>query len=171
MRPRPRHRIVLAFCGDPGAVRSTSCSTSGRPGRLQSKSRGELLPAAASAALKFYLVSGPAGDGPEGKLDNGLAAVSPERTGWFRFYFDDQRGEWSEQVQRLHGYQPGSVTPTTEPVLSHKHPEDRGQVAATIQDITHTRGVFSSRHRIIDTEGVVRWVIVIGTSSATTAVR
>jgi hypothetical protein len=104
-------------------------------------------------------------------LDNGLAAVSPERTGWFRFYFDDQRWEWSEQVQRLHGYQPGSVAPTTELVLSHKHPEDRGQVAATIQDITHTRGVFSSRHRIIDTEGVVRWVIVIGTSSATTTVR
>jgi hypothetical protein len=116
-------------------------------------------------------VSGPAGDGPEGKLDNGLAAVSPERTGWFRFYFDDQRWEWSEQVQRPHGYQPGSVTPTTELVLSHKHPEDRGQVAATIQDITHTRGVFSSRHRIIDTEGVVRRVIVIGTSSATTTVR
>jgi hypothetical protein len=35
-------------------------------------------------------------------------------------------------------------------------------VAATIADITHTRGVFSGRHRIIDTKGVVRWVVVIG---------
>ena len=92
----------------------------------------------------------------------GPAAVSPERTGWFRFYFDDHRWEWSEQVQRLHGYQPGTVTPTTELVLSHKHPDDRGQVAATLADITHTRGVFSGRHRIIDTKGVVRWVVVIG---------
>jgi PAS domain S-box-containing protein len=106
-------------------------------------------------------VSGPAGDGPEVASEEELAAVSP-RTGWFRFYFDDQRWEWSEQVQRLHGYQPGTVTPTTELVLSHKHPEDRGQVAATLYDITHTRGVFSSRHRIIDTKGVVRWVVVIG---------
>lgn len=65
-------------------------------------------------------------------------------------------------MQRLHGYQPGTVTPTTELVLSHKHPDDRGQVAATIADITHTRGVFSGRHRIIDTKGVVRWVVVIG---------
>ena len=39
-----------------------------------------------------------------------LAAVSPERMGWFRFYFDDHRWEWSEQVQRLHGYRPGTVT-------------------------------------------------------------
>lgn len=91
-----------------------------------------------------------------------LAAVSPERMGWFRFYFDDQRWEWSDYVQRLHGYQPGTVTPTTELVLSHKHPDDRDQVAATIDDITHTRGALSSRHRIIDAHGVVRWVIMIG---------
>jgi hypothetical protein len=91
-----------------------------------------------------------------------LAAVSPERMGWFRFYFDDHRWEWSEQVQRLHGYQPGTVTPTTDLVLSHKHPDDRDQVAAIIDDITHTRGALSSRHRIIDTGGMVHWVVVIG---------
>jgi PAS domain S-box-containing protein len=101
-------------------------------------------------------------DGSDVELHKGRSAVSRERTGWFRFYFDGQRWEWSEQVQRLHGYEPGTVTPTTELVLAHKHPDDRGQVAATIYDITHTRGVFSSRHRIIDTKGRVRWVVVIG---------
>jgi PAS domain S-box-containing protein len=93
---------------------------------------------------------------------NGLAAVSPQGVGWFRFHFDDRRWEWSEQVQRFHGYEPGTVIPTTELVLAHKHPEDRERVAATIDDIMHTRGAFSSRHRIIDTAGVVRWVVVIG---------
>ncbi|ORV48506.1 antitermination regulator [Mycobacterium florentinum] len=88
--------------------------------------------------------------------------LSPQGVGWFRFYFDDGRWEWSEQVQRLHGYEPGAVTPTTELVLSHKHPDDRDQVAATIDSITHTRGALSSRHRIIDTAGTVRWVVVIG---------
>jgi PAS domain S-box-containing protein len=108
-------------------------------------------------------VSAPAGGGgPDVASEEELAAVAPERTGWFRFYFADQRWEWSEQVQRLHGYEPGTVTPTTELVLAHKHPEDRGQVAATIDDIMHNRGVFSSRHRIIDTDGRVRWVVVIG---------
>jgi PAS domain S-box-containing protein len=111
---------------------------------------------------KFVLSLQAAGEEGESKLDGGLSAVSSERTGWFRFYFDDQRWEWSREVQRLHGYEPGTVTPTTELVLSHKHPEDRDQVAETIEDITHNRGVFSSRHRIIDTDGRVRWVIVIG---------
>ncbi|OBC17514.1 antitermination regulator [Mycobacterium sp. 852013-50091_SCH5140682] len=82
--------------------------------------------------------------------------------GWFRFYFDEQRWEWSEQVARLHGYQPGTVVPTTELVLSHKHPDDREQVADTIEAIMSTRGALSSRHRIIDTAGAVHWVMVIG---------
>lgn len=82
--------------------------------------------------------------------------------GWFRFYFDEQRWQWSPQVARLHGYEPGTVIPTTELVLSHKHPQDRDKVAATIDAITHTRGALSSRHRIVDTTGAVHWVVVIG---------
>jgi len=82
--------------------------------------------------------------------------------GWFRFYFADQRWEWSEQVQRIHGYEPGAVTPTTDLVLSHKHPDDRGQVAATIDQILNTRQAFSTRHRIVDTGGNVRHVVVVG---------
>jgi PAS domain S-box-containing protein len=90
------------------------------------------------------------------------ATVVPVRVGAFRFYFDDQRWEWSEQVQRMHGYQPGTVTPTTELVLSHKHPEDRDQIAQTIDTIRRTGQPLSSRHRIIDTSGKVRSVIVVG---------
>jgi PAS domain S-box-containing protein len=90
------------------------------------------------------------------------AAVAPDRVGAFRFYFDDQRWEWSEQVQRMHGYQPGAVTPTTELVLSHKHPEDRDLIAQTIDTIRWTGQPLSSRHRIIDTSGKVRSVIVVG---------
>jgi PAS domain S-box-containing protein len=86
----------------------------------------------------------------------------PQRIGWFRFYFADQRWEWSEQVQRIHGYEPGSVTPTTDLVLAHKHPDDRGQVAATIDQILNTHQPFSTRHRIIDTGGNVRHIVVVG---------
>jgi hypothetical protein len=89
-------------------------------------------------------------------------AGAPQRVGWFRFYFGDQRWEWSEQVQRLHGYQPGTVTPTTELVLAHKHPDDRPQVAETIDEMLHTRRAFSTRHRILDTSGAVHDVVVVG---------
>jgi ANTAR domain/PAS fold len=89
-------------------------------------------------------------------------AGAPQRVGWFRFYFEDQRWEWSEQVQRMHGYEPGAVTPTTELVLAHKHPEDRGEVAKTIDEMLLARRAFSTRHRILDTRGVVHQVVVVG---------
>ena len=91
-----------------------------------------------------------------------VGVASKTRVGAFRFYFDDQRWEWSEQVQRIHGYQPGAVTPTTELMLSHKHPEDHDQIAHTLDTIRRTGQPLSSRHRIIDTSGKVRSVIVVG---------
>jgi PAS domain S-box-containing protein len=89
-------------------------------------------------------------------------AGAPQRVGWFRFYFDDQRWEWSEQLQRMHGYEPGTVTPTTELVLEHKHPNDRRDVKKTIDEMLVSRRPFSTRHRIVDTHGTVHQVVVVG---------
>jgi PAS domain S-box-containing protein len=101
-------------------------------------------------------------DGQTADVERALAGGVAQPAGWFRFYFTDQRWEWSEQVQRMHGYEPGSVTPTTDLVLSHKHPDDRGQVAATIDQIVNSRQAFSTRHRIVDTGGKVHHVVVVG---------
>jgi fructose-specific component phosphotransferase system IIB-like protein len=95
-------------------------------------------------------------------VEHALAGGEPQRVGWFRFYFADERWEWSPQVERMHGYQPGTVHPTTDLVLSHKHPDDYGQVAATLDEIKRTAGAFSTRHRIIDTHGDVHHVVVVG---------
>jgi hypothetical protein len=89
-------------------------------------------------------------------------AGAPQRVGWFRFYFEDQRWEWSEQVQRMHGYEPGTVSPTTELVLAHKHPDDRREVAKTIDEMLLTHRAFSTRHRILDTRGDTHQVVVVG---------
>jgi PAS domain S-box-containing protein len=97
-----------------------------------------------------------------GPAAESLAGGGPERVGSFRFYFDDQRWEWSPQVQKMHGYAPGTVTPTTELVLSHKHPDDYRQISETIELIRQTRQAFSSRHRIRDTQGHVHQVVVVG---------
>ncbi len=85
-----------------------------------------------------------------------------QRVGWFRYFFDDDRWEWSPQVQKMHGYPPGGVTPTTEMVLAHKHPDDYRQVADTLELIRQTRQPFSSRHRIVNVEGHVHHVVVVG---------
>lgn len=84
------------------------------------------------------------------------------RVGWVRYYFSEDRWEWSDEVARMHGYEPGTVTPTTELVLSHKHPEDRDELADLLQRIRHTREAFSTRHRIRDRHGRVHHVVVVG---------
>lgn len=95
-------------------------------------------------------------------VEQALAGGVPQRVGWYRFYFSDQRWEWSPEVARIHGYEPEDVSPTTRLVLSHKHPDDYQQVAAALEDIRRTRKPFSTRHRIITVQGATRDVVVIG---------
>ncbi|OBF28294.1 transcription antitermination regulator [Mycobacterium sp. ACS1612] len=81
--------------------------------------------------------------------------------GEFRFWFVGQRWEWSDEVARMHGYEPGTVEPTTELLLSHKHPDDRQHVQDLLDQALHQGGSFSSRHRFIDTAGHEHTVIVL----------
>jgi PAS domain S-box-containing protein len=99
---------------------------------------------------------------PASPADRALAAGVPQEVGWFKFYFADERWEWSTEAERIHGYEPGTAHPTTTLVLSHKHPDDLEHIAATIEDIRHSYEPFSTRHRIVTTHGEVREVIVIG---------
>ena len=98
----------------------------------------------------------------EGTVGQPLKGGLSQRVGRFRFYFADEHWEWSPEVQELHGYEPGTVTPTTELVLSHKHPDDYPQVLATLEDVRRTHAPFSTRHRIIDTHGETHHVVVVG---------
>jgi PAS domain S-box-containing protein len=84
-----------------------------------------------------------------------------QRVGKFQYVIANQQWVWSDQVARIHGYEPGTVQPTTELLLSHKHPDDRAQVAEILERV-HSGGQFSSRHRIIDTGGRVHWIVVVG---------
>jgi hypothetical protein len=81
--------------------------------------------------------------------------------GSFRFWFDGERWEWSDEVARMHGYEPGTVAPTTKLLLSHKHPDDRAHVKDLIDYALRSEESFSSRHRFIDTAGKVHDAIVV----------
>lgn len=96
---------------------------------------------------------------PATKLDQAVLGGSPLRVGRFEYRYDTDQWLWSDTVARMHGYQPGQVTPTTDIVLSHKHPEDLAQVRALL---AQTAAPFSSRHRIITTSGDIRNVVVVG---------
>ncbi len=98
---------------------------------------------------------------PDAETDAQARAAGDLTVGSFRFWFLGQRWEWSDQVARMHGYEPGTVTPTTELLLSHKHPEDRQHVQDLLDKALHTGGSFSSRHRFIDTSGHEHAVLVL----------
>lgn len=91
----------------------------------------------------------------------GDTALSNLDVGSFRFWFDGERWEWSDEVARMHGYEPGTVAPTTELMLSHKHPDDREHVRDLLQHALHSGESFSSRHRFVDTAGGVHDAIVV----------
>jgi PAS domain S-box-containing protein len=84
------------------------------------------------------------------------------RAGSFSYLAREDRWEWSDEVARMHGYDPGTVTPTTELILSHKHPDDKPTVAELIEQVRVHGVPFSSRHRIIDTRGEIHVVVVVG---------
>ncbi|WP_372460200.1 PAS and ANTAR domain-containing protein [Nocardia coffeae] len=81
--------------------------------------------------------------------------------GAFRFWFANHRWEWSPEIYRMHGYEPGEIEPTTELLLAHKHPDDREPVAEAIARSETQGEPFSSRHRFIDTHGIEHSVMVV----------
>ncbi len=85
-----------------------------------------------------------------------------ERVGGFRFLLDGDRWEWSDEVARMHGYEPGTVLPTTQLVLSHQHTDDKPPVTALIDNLIRRRKPFSCHHRIIDTRARTHVVVVVG---------
>ncbi|UMB69590.1 PAS and ANTAR domain-containing protein [Mycobacterium paraterrae] len=96
---------------------------------------------------------------PISKLDKAILGGPPQRVGRFEYRYDTDQWTWSDTVARIHGYQPGEITPTTDLVLGHKHPDDLTHVRTLL---AQTAAPFSSRHRIITTSGETRKVVVVG---------
>jgi len=102
---------------------------------------------------------------PAGNPNQPTSAIEADaqylNVGAFRFWFVGQRWEWSDEVARMHGYEPGAVVPTTKLLLSHKHPDDRAHVQELLDYALQSAESFSSRHRFIDTAGSVHDAIVV----------
>jgi PAS fold len=97
-----------------------------------------------------------------GRIDDWIDGDGSQHLGWFRFNFGDDRWTWSPQVERMHGYHPGTTAPSTLLVLSHVHPDDERHVAAGLYDMRRTPHPFSSYHRIVDAHHHVHDVVMIG---------
>jgi hypothetical protein len=80
-----------------------------------------------------------------------------------RFTYDLVHGtwDWDDEVFRIHGLEPGSITPTTDYLLNCKHPEDRENVAGVLAQASRTGEPFSISYRLVGADGVERRVVLV----------
>ncbi len=94
-----------------------------------------------------------------------LAAVTgatTEQVGRFRYDVSADTWWWSESVYAMHGFEHGEVVPTTELMMVHQHPDDRARSVEVLEAAIENGLPFSSRHRIVDSDGRDRMVVTIG---------
>lgn len=95
--------------------------------------------------------------GPETHSSDSGAA----RVGRFTYHAADGRWDWDDEVFRIHGAEPGSLTPTTEHMLRFKHPEDRERVAEALERTLATGQPLSITYRLNGDDGVERNVVFV----------
>jgi len=91
-----------------------------------------------------------------------LAGGRSEAVARFRYEVPTDTWWWSEEMFALHGFAVNEVTPTTELLLAHKHPEDRARTAGRLTAVLDGGDPFCCRHRIVDETGRVRTVLSLG---------
>jgi len=90
--------------------------------------------------------------------------------GSFAYDATHDRWTWSEEVFRIHGFEPHDVVPTTQLIRFHAHPEDREAVAETLDRAMARRGPFYRTFRLVDAQGNTRRVLLLGSGSGTDGV-
>lgn len=81
-----------------------------------------------------------------------------------RFRYDLRSGDWwwSPGMFDLHGLTEGEAEPSTDLLMSHKHPEDLATAEQTLRNVLSTGEPFCCRHRVVDAHGQVREVLSVG---------
>lgn len=69
---------------------------------------------------------------------------------------------WSDDLYRIHGFEPGDVVPTTALLVAHKHPDDAAVAATIITNALASGEPFALWHRIIDARERTRTVVSVG---------
>ena len=96
------------------------------------------------------------------EVTGALTAGVSFQTGEFRYDVTTDHWWWSDEVYRMHGFEPGEVVPTTAMILAHKHPDDRERYAGALTSTSLLGGTFASVHRILDAQGTERVLAAVG---------
>ncbi|MFI2363621.1 PAS and ANTAR domain-containing protein [Promicromonospora sp. NPDC019610] len=98
----------------------------------------------------------------EGKIEEVLDGGDMPPVGRYLLDLVTEKWSWSDEVYKMHGFEPGEVVPTTGLMLSHKHPDDLGQTDGVLKQAAESGETFSSVHRIIDAKGATRVLVITG---------
>jgi len=81
-----------------------------------------------------------------------------------RFTWDTRTGSWwwSDELYRIYGYEAQSIEPSLDAFLRHKDPRDMARIDAVFDRCLNEGGPFSCWHRVIDTTGRQKTVVVVG---------
>jgi hypothetical protein len=91
-----------------------------------------------------------------------MTAVITGPYGPFRYNVVTKTWWWSDDLYRIHGFEPGDVVPTTELLVRHKHPDDAAVAIAITLNAFTSGEPFALWHRIIDARMRTRTVVSVG---------
>ncbi|MBD3609770.1 MAG: PAS domain S-box protein [Gammaproteobacteria bacterium] len=80
------------------------------------------------------------------------------KIGHWSWDVDSGQLKWSDEIYRIFGYKPGSIEPTYERFLASLHPDDVERIKHSVDDAFTKGKKHSIDHRILLTNGDVRWV-------------
>lgn len=80
--------------------------------------------------------------------------------GHWRFSNQPERLYWSDQVFRIHGYEPGEFEPTLEKCIDLYHPDDRERFIEIVETSQHRASDVNFVLRIVRTDGETRFIEV-----------
>ncbi|WP_199547570.1 PAS and ANTAR domain-containing protein [Streptomyces sp. N35] len=85
-----------------------------------------------------------------------------EVTGVFVHRLAEDTWWWSDEMYRLHGYEPDAVTPSNRLLRKHQHPDDVDRIDAVLATARETGDPFACYHRILDAAAPALKVVAVG---------
>ncbi|MBD3924138.1 PAS and ANTAR domain-containing protein [Nocardioides cavernae] len=93
---------------------------------------------------------------------DGFTASGAALVGRYTYRPDDDEWTWSDTMFSIHGFEPGTVVPTTALVMRHIHPEDVAAAWESRDALVERHEPFSFLHRIHTAQGDLRVVLAAG---------
>jgi hypothetical protein len=91
-----------------------------------------------------------------------LPSSRPALVGRYTYRPKTDEWWWSDNMFRIHGFDPGSVVPTTDLVMRHIHPDDVDRAWESRETVVEDKEPFSFLHRLITATRAEQVVLAAG---------